>query len=499
MKQTAALFKRRLRVQLVSCYSAARLSTKPQIERWLQGRPLSTGGSRIKALDVKPRLDYKQLVQNVDQAVDNARNRKVTNADPNKVVELYGAYKEALTDVEKLNSERKSLAKQAQKKIEEGKMVKEALHLAEHKLSSSKEDLDAEAMKLPNETHPDVPIGDETKNQVIRQSSRKQDSSVCASGALNHIEIGERLDLFDFGAASMVVAPKFVTLKNEAALMELGLITYAMTELKNKGFKSMILPDIAHTEAVAGSGFNPRSDSSQLYFVTTHSHLDHKVEKQEKEWCLVGTSEVPIAASFANRVFKEEELPLRIAGFSHCFRAEAGAAGKQEKGLYRLHQFSKVEMFVLCTPSQSEEEFHNLVQIEEQFCEDFELEWRTMLMATQEMGNQAYLKYDIEALMPGRKRFGEVASISNCTDYQSRRLNIRFKPKNLPGSAASPAKNQYLHTLNGTACAIPRVLLSLLETHQHCDAEGRLEINLPEALAPYLPGIPDGTIREAKP
>jgi seryl-tRNA synthetase len=260
-----------------------------------------------------------------------------------------------------------------------------------------------------------------------------------------------------------VSGPKFYYLKNEAVLLELALIRYALDTLQREGFLLVITPDMAREEIVEGIGFNPRGPESNIYTV------------EGTGACLVGTAEITLGGYYAQQMLDPGKLPIRMAGLSHCFRKEAGAAGQYSKGLYRVHQFSKVEMFVFCRPEQSEEQHQRLLALEEAIFQGLEVPYRVVDTCTGELGGPAYRKYDIEAWMPGRGeagQWGEVTSASNCTDYQARRLGIRFK---------EGGRSVFVHMLNGTAVAVSRALIVILENFQQEDGS----VRIPRELVPY--------------
>ena len=248
-------------------------------------------------------------------------------------------------------------------------------------------------------------------------------------------------------------------------LLELGLIRYAMDIIMEKGYEPTITPDLARDEALVGTGFIPRGPEAQIYSV------------ENTDLSLIATAEITLAGQHADNILDESRLPLRYAGLSHCFRTEAGAHGRASRGLYRVHQFTKVEMFAFTTPEQSEEVHEEMVGIEERIFQGLGLPYRVVDICTGDLGGAAYRKYDLEAWMPGRGEagdFGEVTSTSNTTDYQARRLSIRYRPEG--------SRPQLLHTLNGTALAISRVLIALLEIYQREDGS----VQLPEAFVPYV-------------
>jgi len=251
-------------------------------------------------------------------------------------------------------------------------------------------------------------------------------------------------------------------LRGDAVLLELGLVRYAMDRLIERGYEPTITPDLARDEALVGTGFSPRGPETQIYSV------------QDSDLSLIATAEIPLAGQLADEILDEERLPLRFAGLSHCFRTEAGSHGRASRGLYRVHQFTKVEMFAFSTPEGSDAIHDEMVKIEESIFQGLGLPYRVVDICTGDLGGAAYRKYDLEAWMPGRDAYGEVTSTSNTTDYQARRLAIRYRPNG--------GRPRLLHTLNGTALAISRALIALLEVYQQQDGS----IRLPEALVPYV-------------
>ena len=293
-------------------------------------------------------LDLKFIRDNIDLVERNTRLRKVA-AEPRKVVELYDRRNQLLQTSEALRRKRNENAaamkqklppEQRQALIDEGKRLKEDLGGLEAQLTEVESELNREAMRLPNLSHPDAPVGEgEADNREIR---RWGSPPALSFPARDHLELAQSLDLVDFETAARVSGPKFYYLRNEAVLLEIALTRLALDLLQGEGFTLTITPDIAREEIVEGIGFNPRGEESNIYTVSG------------TDTCLVGTAEITLGGYFARQILDREALPIRMAGLSHCFRREAGAAGQYSKGLYRVHQFSKVEMFVFCRPDQSE-------------------------------------------------------------------------------------------------------------------------------------------------
>jgi seryl-tRNA synthetase len=311
-------------------------------------------------------------------------------------------------------------------------------------------------------SHPSAPVAEgEAGNLPLRTWSTPPSFTFAPR---DHVQLGQSLDVIDFESGARVAGQKFYYLKNQAVILELALVRYAVDALVKEGFTPMITPDVAREEIVAGHGFNPRGAESNIYTM------------EGTDLCLIATAEITLGGYHAGAVLSPEQLPLRLAGVSHCFRREAGAAGQFSKGLYRVHQFTKVEMFVFCHPSGSEEMLERLTAIEEGIFQRLEIPYRVVDTCTGDLGGPAYRKFDIEAWMPGRGEkgeWGEITSASNCTDYQARRLGIRFKE--------GAGKNPLVHTLNGTALAVSRTLIAILENFQQSDGS----VRLPAALTPY--------------
>jgi len=414
-------------------------------------------------------LDLKYIRENLEEIKANTLRRH-SAADPDLVVSLYEERNRALQEIEALRKKRNENARSMKHKlsdaerselITEGKNLKSSIASLEAGLEQTKARLQEEAARIPNLTHPDAPRGEgEEDNLEIRRWGTLEAMSFAPR---DHLQIGRDLDLLDFETAARISGQKFYFLKNEAVLLELALVRYGLDILKQDGFVLTITPDIAKEEIVEGIGFNPRGEESNIYSL------------EGTGTCLVGTAEITLGSYYAGRILDAQELPIKMAGLSHCFRREAGAAGQYSKGLYRVHQFSKLEMFVFCLPSQSEEMHLYLLDLEEKIYQGLEIPYRVVDTCSAELGGPAYRKYDLEAWMPGRGEaggWGEITSASNCTDYQARRLGVRVKEE---------GKNIHAHMLNGTAIAVSRTLIALLENFQQEDGS----VGIPEKLAAY--------------
>lgn len=414
-------------------------------------------------------LDYKFIKDNLDAVKENIKNRNMT-ADADIVVKLYDERTAMVTELQALQQKRNENAQSMKQKLDNdkrqeliaaGKAIKEEIATLEAKLKETEEQLEEAARQIPNMVHPKAPIGKlDTENLEVKVSGtpRKFDFE-----PKDHVQIAETLDILDFDRGTKVSGPKFYYLKNEAVFLEQALIMYALNTLRKHGFEMFITPDVAKEEVLKGIGFNPRGNESNVYSI------------EEEGTCLVATAEITLGGYHSDEILDKAKLPLLYGGLSHCFRREAGAAGQFSKGLYRVHQFDKVEMFAYATPEQSDEIHEKLRQIEEEIFEGLGLPFHVVDTCTGDLGAPAYRKWDLEAWMPGRNggEYGEVTSTSNCTDYQARRLNIKYKDDD--------GKNKYVHTLNGTAIAVGRAMLAILENYQNADGS----VTIPEVLVPY--------------
>jgi seryl-tRNA synthetase len=428
-------------------------------------------------------IDFKFVRDNVDLVKKNCSDRFV-NANPEEVVRLYDEFVRLSQEADAVRAARNENSSAMKRKLEDeerqmliakGKELKEQLDEIDVRLNAVEVALQVEGKRLPNLTHPDVPRGGEEHAGIVKEIGAQRDFGFEVK---DHVSLGEALGVLDFDSGSVVSGTKFYYLRKEAAMLELALVNYAMQKIYQKGFEPMITPDVVRGSVLEKCGFQPRGEGTQVYSIAD-SHL-----------CLTGTAEIPLGGVFMDSILAEKELPIKVAAFGRCFRTEAGAAGTAGKGLYRVHQFSKVEMFVVCTPEQSEQIHKELMDIEVEMFEELGLHFKVLDMPSGDLGAPAYRKFDIEAWMPGLERYGEISSASNCTDYQSRRLNIRYRPE--AGDADTDSKKkkkkvptEFVHTLNATACAVPRMIVAILENFQQEDGS----IEIPQVLRPYMLGI----------
>ncbi|MCS7167696.1 MAG: serine--tRNA ligase [Gemmatales bacterium] len=417
-------------------------------------------------------LDPQFVAENAELVKENCRRRQV-QADVDRAVALYHQRRELARRVQALHQRQNELQKQTSREkdaekrqalIEEGRQLRAQVAELENQLRQVEQDLRYVLCTIPNLTHPDAPVGSRPEdNRVLRTWGEPPRFSFRPK---DHVTLAEKLDLVDFEAGSAVSGPKFYFLKNEAVLLELALVHYAFQTLIAEGFTPVITPDLAKAEVVEGIGFLPRGPETQIYSVA------------DTDLCLIATAEITLGGMHRDQLLEESQLPIRYVGLSHCFRTEAGAPGREARGLFRVHQFTKVEMFVFCVPEQSEHWHQELLRLEEKLFQGLGLPYRVVDTCTGELGGPAYRKFDLEAWMPGRGEHGEyaeVTSTSNCTDYQARRLNIRYRPSGQKGT-------RFVHTLNGTAIATSRAIVAILENYQRSDGA----VVVPEVLRPWV-------------
>lgn len=421
-------------------------------------------------------LDLKYVIANLEAVRENCRNRNVPPdalEDLDLIAELEAERRRVLTTVEDIRRRQNEVAQSTGKEkdqarraelIEAGKRLKSEVGDHEEQLRRLDDEIKQRLSGIPNLSHPDAPIGlSEADSREVRKVGRPRTFDFPIK---DHVELGKELDLIDFETGAKVAGSGFYFLKNDAVLLDLALQQFALRKLIGRGFAPITTPDLARNTILEGIGFTPRGEETQVYSI------------EDTDLSLVGTSEITLGGMLADEILDEKDLPIKFVGLSHCFRTEAGAAGRASRGLYRVHQFTKVEMFAFTTPEQSDAVHQEMLEIEEELFGDLGIPYRVLDIATGDLGGPAHRKYDIEAWMPGRGEggeYGEVTSTSDCTDYQARRLNIRYRPEGRKGT-------RFVHTLNGTAIAVSRALIAILENYQRAD--GRVDV--PEALRPWI-------------
>jgi len=360
-------------------------------------------------------------------------------------------------------AELKKKGEDAEGVVEESRKIPDQIKSVEDEKAKVGERMDWLMQRLPNITHESVPYGvDDSGNVEVRKWGSIPEF---AFKSKDHIELGEALDVIDIERGAKVSGARFYYLKGDAAMLEMALAKFTMDTLVNEeGFTPFIPPVLVRPQALFGTGFLPAGEQD-IY----------KIEGEDLR--LVGTAEVPLGSMHMDETFSMEELPKHYAGFSSCFRTEAGSHGRDTKGIFRVHQFEKVEMFKFTTPESSWSEHETLLASAEKLYQKLGLPYHVVNICTGDLGVVAAKKYDIEVWLPGQGKYREVASCSNCTDYQARRLNIRFRRK-------PHEKAEYVHTLNSTAVAISRTIVAILENYQQEDGS----VRVPEVLIPYMNG-----------
>ena len=421
-------------------------------------------------------LDLK-LIRSDPERVKRALARRGAGEQVDELLALDARRRELLPDIESAQAERKTLSKRIGAAKQAGEGAEELMATVQglkERIEAGKEELervDAELGKLtvalPNLPDPDAPDGlTEEDAVVLRKVGTPPEFDF---EPRDHLEIGTELDLIDMEAGARLSGSRFAYLKGDLVLLELALVRFAIELVRAEGHEPVVPPVLVREEALEGTGFLP-GDRDQIY------------EIPKDELFLTGTSEVALAGLHADQILEAEQLPLRYCGFSTCFRREAGAAGRDTRGIFRVHQFDKVEMFSFVEPSESTAEHERILALEERILGELEIPYRVVNIAVGDLGAPAAKKYDCEAWIPSQKRYRELTSCSNTTDYQARRLGCRYRAE----AGGSP---QAVHTLNGTAVAVGRTIIALIENRQERDGSFTLPKTLhmygaPERIAP---------------
>ena len=418
-------------------------------------------------------LDRKFILENLDAVKQNCTNRNVS-ANVDRLAELETARKTKLQQVQELNTAANATSKsigsaksdtERESLKETGRKLRDQKDAAQHEHDQLDREIHAIQLTIPNMAHYECPVGGDD-NSNLEVARGKFTPRTFDFQPLDHVEIGEKHGWIDFEGGARTTGNGFYFLKGELVLLEMALQQFAVRELSKLGFIPTITPDLARDSVLEGIGFMPRGPETQIYSI------------ENSDLSLIGTAEITLGGLYSGKTLTDDELPIKLCGISHCYRTEAGAAGRASRGLYRVHQFTKIEMFAFTLPEQSDAMHNHLRQIECDLFDALEVPFRVVDTATGDLGGPAYRKFDLEAWMPGRGEsgeWGEVTSTSNCTDYQSRRLNIRYKEKDKKGT-------HFVHTLNGTAYALSRAVIAVLENHQNEDGS----VTVPPCLRPIL-------------
>lgn len=406
-------------------------------------------------------LDIAYIRTHVDEVKKNCRDRRV-KVDIDALLSLDEERRKLQHELDELRADRRqtSKAKPGPAEMERMKQVGERVRKIEKELAKIEKNYFELLLLVPNLTHPDVPIGGEDNFKVIAEEGSGLEFNFKPT---DHETLMTNLDLIDFERGAKVAGAKFYYVKGDLVRLNQALIQYGIDVVTRDGYKLIETPDMVKQEILDASGFNPRGAESQVYDIAGH------------DLHLVGTAEISILGYHAKEVLDLSHGPIKYAGLSHCYRTEAGAYGKAMRGLFRVHQFTKLEMFIFCKPDESEKLHQELLAIEKEICDSLELQYRVISIASGDLGAPAYRKFDLEARLI-MKEWGEITSTSNCTDYQARRLNIKHR--------RADGKTELVHTLNGTAMVLSRFPLALFEQRQQANGS----VLIPKTLWPYLGG-----------
>lgn len=409
-------------------------------------------------------LDIQFIRENRDLVAKKAAEKNI-NVDLDQLLGFDEKRLELLRQVETLRQERNELSsankngRPSEEAIEKGKQIKDNLANLEHQLSSIEQEFYELMRGVPNPHFDDVPVGGEDASVEIAKYGETH------NGGVDHLDFAVKKDWVDFDRGAKVAGAKFYYLKGDLALLENALLQYGISKLSEKGFKYMTVPHMVGSRVAAGTGFAPRSsEQSDEYFV------------EGDDLSLIATAEISLTGYHADEILNEDDLPLLYAGYSPCYRKEAGTYGKHNRGLFRVHQFNKLEMYAFTLPEQSNEIHESLRNIEEEIWQELGIPYHIINIASGDLGAPAAKKYDLEYWSKIDGIYRELTSCSNCTDFQARNLNIRVRRKN--------GEVEFVHTLNGTAISMARSLIAIIEHYQ----DGNGDLTVPEKLKPYMQG-----------
>ena len=408
-------------------------------------------------------LDINFIRNNKELVEHSIKEKMYKNVNLDEILALDDQRKALLQQVEVLRKERNDNTakmkngKPSDELITKGKEIKEKLSTLEADLSNFEKELNTKLKTVPNVIFDDVPLGDESASVEVKKWGE------CKTTGVDHLDYAISRDWVDFERGAKVAGAKFYYVKGGLALLENALIQFGIKKIVKHGFTLMDVPDLVNSRVLEGTGFAPRSsEQSDEYYI------------EGEDLALIATAEMPITGYHMDEIIDEDKLPLFYAGLSACFRKEAGAYGKHTRGLFRVHQFNKLEMYAFCTPEQSKEIHEKLRGIEEEIWQEIGIPYHVINIAAGDLGAPAAKKYDIEYWSPVDQKYREITSCSNCTDFQARGLNIRVRRKD--GTV------EVLHTLNGTAISLARTMVAVLENF----AEEGGKLRVPEVLQPYL-------------
>lgn len=408
-------------------------------------------------------LDINFIRNNKELVEHSIKEKMYKNVNLDEILALDDQRKALLQQVEVLRKERNDNTakmkngKPSEELIAKGKEIKERLSTLEADLSNFEKELNLKLKTVPNVIFDDVPLGDESASVEVKKWGE------CKTTGVDHLDYAVSRDWVDFERGAKVAGAKFYYVKGGLALLENALIQFGIKKIVKHGFTLMDVPDLVNSRVLEGTGFAPRSsEQSDEYYI------------EGEDLALIATAEMPITGYHMDEIIDEDKLPLFYAGFSACFRKEAGAYGKHTRGLFRVHQFNKLEMYSFCAPEQSKEIHEKLRAIEEEIWQEIGIPYHVINIAAGDLGAPAAKKYDIEYWSPVDQKYREITSCSNCTDFQARGLNIRVRRKD--GTV------EVLHTLNGTAISLARTMVAVIENF----AEEGGKLRVPAVLQPYL-------------
>lgn len=411
-------------------------------------------------------LDIKFIRENIALIKDNCEKRRVT-VDVDHLLKLDEGRRENLKKIEELRALRNegSKGKPTEEEILKMRQIGEEIKKKEEEQADIEKEYNELLLQIPNLTHPSTPIGGEDDYKVVFTNFEPKTPEF---STVDHEGLMIKNDLLDFERGAKVAGAKFYFIKNNAVRLNLALINYGIDITTKYGYTLLETPDLAKDEILTGIGFNPRGPETQVYSI------------EGEDLSLVGTAEITVGGYHSNEILDLNDGPKKYVALSHCFRTEGGSYGRTSKGLYRVHQFTKLEMFIFCKPEESEKYHEEILTIEKEIVDGLNIPYRVIDIASGDLGGPAYRKFDIEAWMTMKAEeetkggYGEITSTSNCLDYQARRLNIRYRKDN--------GETDYVHTLNGTAVVLSRFPLAIVENYQQADGS----IRVPDVLKKYI-------------
>lgn len=408
-------------------------------------------------------LDIKFIRENAD-LVQKSADAKGYKINTGQLLELDDSRRDLQGQVDNLRAKRNEISskmkggKPEQALVDEGKQIKIELAEREEYLKKAEKEIGAIMQGVPNIIFEDVPLGGEEDSVEIKRWGEQK------TGAIDHLDFAESREWVDFERGAKVAGAKFYYLKNELALLENAMLQFALSVVTKHGFQFMTVPNLVNLRTAEGAGFTPKGEGSNEYVV------------DGEDLTLIGTAEMPLTGYHADEIIDEKDLPLLYAGYSPCYRREAGTYGKHTRGLFRVHQFNKLEMYVFCIPEQSKAIHEKILSVEEEIWQTLGISYHIINIAAGDLGAPAAKKFDLEYWSPVDEKYRELTSCSNCTDFQAYGLNIRVRREN--------GRVESVHTLNGTAISFARGLITILEYYQNPDGS----LRVPEALQPYLGG-----------